>query len=245
MALCGIFSAGIYACAIAKKRKNDYVEIVYFILFIFIGVFAGSHILYALVNYKEVIYVFKNIEKINTFENFQYALTITIGGSIFYGGLIGGLITGYIVIKKNKKYAEYIDIVAVNIPLFHCFARIGCFLGGCCFGVHSETGFTFTNCPIEEANGVSRFPVQLLEASFNLGLFFVLNHLLKKDKLKDRLIYAYLVIYAVGRFFIEYLRGDAYRGMWWFLSTSQMISILILLFVLITFILRKKTSAAV
>jgi len=233
MTLCGFFTAGIYACITAEKNKKNYVDLIIFILFIFIGVFSGSHILYALVNYKEVIYVFNNIEKIDSFAKFQNAISRTIGGSVYYGGLIGSLIAGYIAIKKNEKYAEYVDIAAVSAPLFHCFGRIGCFLGGCCFGINSRIGFIYTKNPITEANGISRFPVQLLEASFNLILFFILNFLLKKNILKDRLLYVYLASYASGRFFIEFFRGDAYRGMWGFLSTSQIISILILLFVLI------------
>jgi phosphatidylglycerol:prolipoprotein diacylglycerol transferase len=36
---------------------------------------------------------------------------------------------------------NFIDIVTLTIPLFHFFGRIGCFLGGCCFGVESSYGF--------------------------------------------------------------------------------------------------------
>jgi len=233
MLLCGLFTAGIYACILAHKRKDDYVDLIRLILFIFIGVFLGGHLLYALVNYKEAIYFFNNINRIESFPMLVASLQMVIGGNIFYGGLIGGLIAGYITTRKIKKYAIFTDIIAVCIPLFHFFGRIGCFLGGCCFGIHSEVGFTFLNCPIPEANGISRFPVQLLEASFNLALFFALNLLYKKNKFKDELLFVYLFIYAIARFFIEFLRGDLYRGIWGFLSTSQIISIIIILFVLI------------
>ena len=141
--------------------------------------------------------------------------------------------------RETKKYSVFADIIAVNIPLFHFFGRIGCFLGGCCFGIPCEFGFVYTINPIAEANGVTRFPVQLLEAGFNILLFFFLYHLFKIGKYKNKLIYIYLFVYAIGRFFIEYLRGDAYRGIWFIFSTSQIISIIIILLIFIKIFFEK------
>jgi len=239
MMLCGLFTAGVNACVTVERQKKDHTDLIIIILFIFVGVLIGSHLLYALVNYKNIIYIFSNIEKITSLEILKNAFMVTFGGSVFYGGLFGGIIAGFIVIKINKNYSIFVDIIAVNAPLFHFFGRIGCFLGGCCFGIPCEHGFKYTINPIAEANGVTRFPVQLLEALFNLCLFFFLNHLLKKEKYKNKLIYVYLSLYAAGRFLIEYLRGDTYRGFWFVFSTSQIISIIIILFILIKFLAQK------
>ena len=48
-----------------------------------------------------------------------------------------GCIVGMAVWTRATKRdpADYFDMLAVGIPLFHAFARIGCFLGGCCFGI--------------------------------------------------------------------------------------------------------------
>ena len=54
--------------------------------------------------------------------------------------------------------------------------------------------------------------------------------MLQKGKMKHYLFFLYLAIYAVGRFILEFFRGDTYRGIWFGVSTSQIISILILLF---------------
>ena len=69
---------------------------------------------------------------------------------------------------------EHTDVAALASPLFHIFGRLGCFLSGCCFGVESSVGFVYHHCLIEEANGVSRFPVQLVEAFANLFIFLLL-----------------------------------------------------------------------
>ena len=232
MILCGIFSSGIYACFMAKKFYYDYSDIIIFLLIVSVGVIIGSHLIYAVVNYKNIIYIINNIKKINTFQKLLNVLNYLFGGSVFYGGLIGGIIVGYVISKKNNSCKIFFDIGAASIPLFHFFGRIGCFLGGCCYGIENNIGFIYTNNPIIEANGIRRFPVQLLEAIFNIILFLFLNYLLCHKKLKNKLLYVYLGVYSVGRFFIEYFRGDAYRGIWFYVSTSQIISIFIFTIIL-------------
>jgi phosphatidylglycerol:prolipoprotein diacylglycerol transferase len=236
MILCGVFSSGIYACLTAKKFEYDYSDIIIFLLTVSIGVIAGSRLLYAVVNYKNIIYVLDNIKNIDTPQKLTNVLNYIFGGSIFYGGLFGGIITGYIISQKNNKYLSFFDIGAASIPLFHFFGRVGCFLGGCCYGIENLIGFIYTKNPIAEANNIKRFPVQLLEALFNIVLFIILNNLLKKGKYKNKIIYVYFAEYSVGRFFLEFLRGDTYRGIWFALSTSQIISIIVVLFLIMILI---------
>ena len=236
MLLCAIFSSGIYACRLSVKFKYDYTDIIIFSLISFAGAVIGSNFLYVLVNYRNLIFVFYNL---NLFENIFDVFKYIFGGTVFYGGLLGGVLTGFLLIKKNIIFEKYADIAVASIPLFHFFGRIGCFLGGCCYGIPCEFGFIYKYNPIIEANGITRFPVQLLEAVLNIVLFFLLNHLLRNGKFKNKLIYIYLSIYAIGRFFIEYLRGDAYRGIWFVFSTSQLISIIIILFISFKIILYK------
>jgi phosphatidylglycerol:prolipoprotein diacylglycerol transferase len=227
MALCGIFAAGIYVCFLCKKKGHDDNDGILFLLIVAIGVFLGSHLLYAVVNFREIIALVNNIQGSSREDFARYFINI-FGGSVFYGGLIGGIVAGILYLNKHKEKRYLIDIVTPAIPLFHFFGRIGCFLGGCCFGIESIFGFTFDHAIIEEANGVNRFPVQLLEAVFNVCLFIFLDYLRRRNFFKNRLLYLYLLIYSVGRFFIEFIRGDDYRGKLLFLSTSQIISIMIL-----------------
>jgi phosphatidylglycerol:prolipoprotein diacylglycerol transferase len=237
MMLVGVLAFGIYAGVTAVKRKYDFIDMAMFFSILSIGVILGCHLLYALVNYKNTAYVLENIKQMNIIS----VLGNIFRGRIFYGGLIGLLAVGFIVIRKDNSYMKYFDIIAAGIPLFHFFARIGCFLAGCCYGIESKIGFIYYNSPLAESNGIMRFPVQLLESLFCIILFFYLNYLLINNKFKNKLLYLYLLIYPTGRFFIEYLRGDESRGIWFHLSTSQIISILIISLILIRFfILYKK-----
>ena len=210
--LVGIFATGIYVCRLCTKNGYDDSDGINFLLLTSIGVFAGGHILYSIVNYQVFIHIAKSISKINSFKDFLSAAYLIWGGNVFYGGLLGGILATIIIFKKKPQYRYLLDFVTPAIPLFHFFGRIGCFLAGCCFGIGSSFGFTFSHSIVEEANGINRFPVQLLEAIINLLLFFTLDSLRRKELFRQNLIYLYLLFYSVARFFIEFLRGDVYRG---------------------------------
>ncbi len=226
-ALVGGLLAGVFAYIKSQKNGLNEVKMVFLILFALIGVFIGGHIVYGITNIP-YMYLFTLVK---SFDDFIYVVGVIFGGQVFYGGLLGGIAAGYIYAKKThlENFGSYADILAAAVPLFHCFGRIGCFLGGCCYGIESDFGFTFHNSIIESANGVNRFPVQLFEAGFNLLLFALILILLVKGRLKNRLFLLYMAIYAVGRFILEFFRGDTYRGFLFGLSTSQIISILILI----------------
>jgi phosphatidylglycerol---prolipoprotein diacylglyceryl transferase len=231
--LFGVFAAGIYVCRLCRKNGYDDNDGIFFLLIISIGVLIGGHVLYSIVNYKVFIYVIKNISNINSFKKFLNAVYLIWGGNVFYGGLLGGIFTAIIIFKKKPQYRYLLDFVVPAAPLFHFFGRIGCFLAGCCFGVESSFGFTFHHSIIEEANEINRFPVQLMEALINLLLFFILDFFRRKNIFRQNTVYLYLLFYSVARFFIEFLRGDAYRGFFFnILSTSQIISIIIFCFIM-------------
>ncbi len=239
MALCGIFTVGILACRKSRKNNIDDNDTICVLLITAIGILLGSHLLYAITNIPLIITIFESIERIDSFQKVHLALSLVFGGSVFYGGLYGGLLVMIIYTKCVKKDTkQFIWLLTPYIPLFHFFGRLGCFLSGCCFGIESKFGFIYRHSPIEEANHVCRFPVQLVEASFNLLLFFVLSFLQKKETTKNHLLEIYLVSYAIIRFTLEFFRGDSIRGIWFDVSTSQIISIITLISILILYVVR-------
>lgn len=244
MAILGILFCGWYAVRLSKKNEIDDNITIEVLLVSCIGVFLGGHILYGITNFSLIIELLKNIGKIENFSTLINCILEIFGGSVFYGGLIGGLIFGFIYMKKKKvDIPKLCDMLTPLIPLFHTFGRIGCFLSGCCYGIQSKVGFKYTHALIESANGVNRFPIQLVEAGYNLILFFILSTLYKKSKFKSNLLYLYLFLYSIARFAFEFFRGDSYRGFLFGLSTSQIISIVLFIFssiMLIKYILTRK-----
>ena len=226
MALAGIFTAGPFAMSQYRKRTGDSYNMLIVLLFSCIGVAVGGCLLYGITNvqYWYLIFEAENLEQLAKY------IYMIFGGSVFYGGLLGAMGVAAIVIKCRKlSFADVTDCAAPAAPLFHCFGRVGCFFGGCCYGIESDFGFVYEHSPVEQANGVRRFPVQLAEAACLLIIFIILWRLLKRNKLSGKLFAAYLLMYAPTRFILEFFRGDEYRGFLFGLSTSQLISAAIII----------------
>lgn len=228
-ALVGILVALLFTYFAAKRQGLDEITMLFAMLFAAAGAFLGGHVLYALTNVKALIIIFQHLDAFGSFGSFLKFIYPYFSGAVFYGGLIFGLLFAWLYLRKTRQpLGGYTDIGTIGLSLFHGFGRIGCFLSGCCFGIESKCGFVMHHSIIDEANGVSRFPVQLCESAFNFALAIVLYCLLKKKKLQGRLLNVYLYAYPTFRFLDEFLRGDAYRGVWYGLSTSQWISLLLI-----------------
>lgn len=224
----GVLSSLFTMYFLAKRNGLDEIKMLYLSLWCYGASFVGGTLLFGLTNIRLAVDLFSRPETFASFAAFWEALTTVFGGSVFYGGLLGILAASAIYRRKAGLPRRYADITAVGIPMFHFFGRIGCFLTGCCFGIECGFGFTFTESPVTPANGVCRFPVQLLEAAVNGLLTAALWVLFKKKKAQNSLINIYLYVYPVVRFADEFLRGDTYRGIWGPFSTSQWISLLLL-----------------
>lgn len=221
MAILGLLAAGFIFCRrIASERPEDN-EAVFLLFVIAFGMYAGGHVLFFITQAQH----WHLLGEANDAAGFFETLSRLSGGSVFYGGLIGAFSLGVLYLQvRGVPKDVYMDSAALFAPVFHGFARIGCLLAGCCYGVESEFGFAM--------HGTVRFPVQLLESLCNFIIAAVIYAVLKKGSLRGRVLYLYLALYAFVRFFDEFLRGDEIRGFILGLSTSQFISIFIEAFAL-------------
>lgn len=241
-AVLGFLVCGAVAWRLGKRVKIIFDDIILLMLAAALGIAVGGHILYGFTNLKDLVSFIATNPNIGFF-NMVLLVVRCFGGQVFYGGFIGGSLALYIytAFSKSVKRETAFDIWGVCIPLFHFFGRIGCFMGGCCYGIECRFGFiTFGNTLVPEINGVRRFPVSLLEALCNLLIFAVIFCLFRKGIFKGRLIYIYVLLYAPIRFITEFLRGDTIRGFFLGLSTSQWISII--LFIAASVLLTKAVS---
>ena len=165
MATAGILIAGWFACRMAKRRGLDPNDMLVTLLIAAIGVLLGSHLLYGLTNLPTIVALIRSPGRWIPFSACLQWLFYLFGGSVFYGGLLGGSAAAAIYLRhKGLPLGPFGDIAAPAIALFHCFGRIGCFLGGCCYGVEVSWGITYPHALIPQANGVPRLPVQLIES---------------------------------------------------------------------------------
>ncbi len=150
------------------------------------------------------------------------------GGIVFYGGLFGGIGGSILGAKLAKwKIAELERVSVPYIPLGHAIGRIGCMMAGCCYGI-PYNGFGALHYP-DAVSGVSPtqgyFPVQLLEAALDVGIFACLRRIERTRYRRFALLFTYLGMYGIVRFVTEFLRGDSIRGIYAGFSTSQWISL--------------------
>lgn len=225
----GLLISGFVFCRLIDRQGLDYTDAILFLLVIAAGMYIGGPILFFITNAKH----WGLFLKVSSLKQFISLLSILFSGSVFYGGLICAFIFGLIYIKIVKLPRDiYMDTAALFAPLFHGFARIGCFFAGCCYGVESSFGFAAHGNTISDIGEVTRFPVQLLESFCNFMIAAIIFFVLKNGYLKGKVFYLYLALYAVIRFLDEFLRGDEIRGFIFGLSTSQFISIWIEAFAL-------------
>lgn len=125
---------------------------------------------------------------------------ISRAGYTWYPGMLGGLMSYCLMLFALKQDVRAVmNIAAPSLPLGHAFGRVACAIAGCCYGM--EAHFDFLGIHFE------RVPTQIMEAAFELILFFVLQFAVKKRRLA-----VYLYAYAIFRFTIEFFRGDEARG---------------------------------
>lgn len=149
------------------------------------------------------------------------------GGITWLGGVIGAFpLTVWLLhkycprIKGNALF--YFNLLIPAIVLGHAFGRVGCFLGGCCYGKET-TSFLGVQFPhLDHAV----YPTQLFEAVFELVLFAVM--LVFYKRLKGHFLETYCFSYGVFRFLLEFMRGDNRGATGFFLSPSQVMSILLI-----------------
>ncbi len=152
------------------------------------------------------------------------------GGLVFYGAVPAGALAAYVSARGFKlPFFRVVDLSIPAIAAGHALGRIGCFLGGCCFGRewHGPWATTYTDPMAPAAHpSVPRHPVPLYESAGLLILAFVFALVPVKHVGDGRRSLAYVASYAVLRFSVELLRGDTARGLVLDLvSTSQLVSL--------------------
>src|SRR5207247_1036133 len=167
-----------------------------------------------------------------------FSLDFLRSGGVFYGGLIGAVLTGYFLMKRYKlPWWKTADACAPGIAMGNFFGRQGCFSAGCCWGKPTNLpwGVKFTEVG-HEITGVPTnsylHPTQLYESFAMLIVFFFLLWLHRGRRFSGLVILFYALLYAAVRFVIEFFRDDPRGDIFGLttltgLSTSQLIGVVV------------------
>ena len=178
------------------------------------GIF-GARLTYVLLNLRE-------------YDSLWSMLDVRRGGLVFYGGLIAGV--GAVVWSARRRdipIPKVADLCAPAIPLGISFARIGCFLNGCCFGDPAPKWLPWAVRFPRESFAYARHqhkypqlldrapdaslpvhPAQLYAALAALALSIVLLYSLRWLRREGQVFCLLGLLYSVARFLLEAVRDD-------------------------------------
>lgn len=145
------------------------------------------------------------------------ALAIWKGGLGIPGAIIGGAMVLYFYTRRNKlNFAEWADIASPSLALGQAIGRWGNFFNQELYGAPTNLPWKIFIDPNHRlpdyANVEYYHPLFLYESIWNFGNMFLLLWISRRfaDRLKSGDIFLiYLVVYPIGRFFLDFLRLDA------------------------------------
>ena len=243
MILLALLSAFVISSIRAKKIGIDPDKLPFMYMIVAIAGILGARLFY---------FVFSDTE--NFFNNPLIFFSANQGGLVFYGGAIGGVLTGvtYCYFMKIPVW-KMADIGGPAIMLGLAVGRLGCFFAGCCHGmIVDEAHISSVLLELEGGSVVlldhkpylslvfnrgvgvgsifntPTYPTQLWEFTGAFTLFLALSFMWKRLRHFDGQILATMMVFYAGlRSTIEQFRGDKIRGedIVSGLSTSQTISV--------------------
>jgi len=162
-------------------------------------------------------------------------LKIWHGGMCFHGGLFGLLIAAIIYAKftkvGSKLFLQIADIAVLSAPISIAITRIGCSL------INDHQGAkTFLPWGIIWPDGTIRHPVAEYLIISALILYLILRFLRPKLTKPGQLFIAFLFLYSISRFFLDFTRSTGTflsDPRYWGLSTAQWLSLAIILGIII------------
>ncbi len=134
------------------------------------------------------------------------------------------LVTAGLLWLMKQPILPYLDITALGIGLCLAFTRIGCQMVGCChgkpcrFGIcygarHARAGFT------PYYVGIRLFPIQAVESLWTFCIVLIGSILILRNYPPGEALAWYIIMYGLGRFCFEFVRGDPER--FYFLDFSE------------------------
>jgi phosphatidylglycerol:prolipoprotein diacylglycerol transferase len=230
----GVIAALLLASYNSKVKKFDFDKLLDTFLIAFPFSIIGARAYY-------VIFQFNDYR-----DNLIDMFNIRQGGLAIHGGVLFGLAAAYIYTKRKKLDFLYMaDIAAPSLILGQAIGRWGNFFNGEAHGGPVSYEF-MQKFPlfIQKGmfiNGEFYHPTFLYESIWNFCVCLILVYLLRRTAKKGTVIFTYIGLYSIGRFFIEGLRTDSL--MLGSIRVAQLISVSGVLLCLVFFIYTYKNKA--
>lgn len=197
MMLVAFVTGSTYMVISRREGDLDLNGIIDVALGALVGGIVGSQIIYIALNWHD-------------FSDFRTMADLWSGGLSFHGGVAGAAIVVYIYCRrKGINFCPVADQMAPALAIGYGFARIGCFLNGCCHGgpANLPWAVTFPDTGACSIPGVPVHPTQLYASLLSFLIAFILVKIRPHIKVYGHLFISYLMIYSVMRFSVEFTRA--------------------------------------
>ena len=197
-----ILVAWVVVLRLAQKRGLPLDKIENALFWSVVFGFFGARLYYVIFSWE----LFKN--------NQAGVFRIWEGGLAIFGAVIFGCLAAWVYSKKSRlNFLLFLDLAAVALPLGQAIGRWGNFFNQEAYGRPTSLPwkmFVATDSRpsiFEHANFFH--PAFLYESFWDLLVFGTLIFLFRKNPRPGLLIGNYLILYSIGRFFIQPLRIDS------------------------------------
>lgn len=226
----GMIMALITAYKLAKRRNLDPEELINIALVVIPTGVIGARLYYVILEWE------------NYSQNLGAIFKIWNGGLAIHGALIAAILGGWLYTKiKKQPFFAWADVIIPGVALAQAIGRWGNYFNQEAHGYETDLSWGI------EINGINYHPTFLYESLWDFGVFIFLIILLTKPMRRHpyREGYAlawYMILYSIGRFFIEGLRTDSLMiGPF---RMAQIVSIILFILGIIILIRRWKIAPA-
>jgi phosphatidylglycerol:prolipoprotein diacylglycerol transferase len=215
----GLVVAGVILATLLSRRGYRFRDGVFIWAIVCVLVVLGGRLLYLLIYFSS--------------ENLTagWFFSLNEGGEVLYGAMIVAILGGWSLCRfLGVAATEALDAAAVGTPLGVAVGRVGCLLKGCCHGTRSDSWWSISYPKVIDiygnligspayleqvearqldASAIRSLPVQpvpiyeSIVCTLLAAAFFVMW---RRRWLPGRLMFAFVGIYAIWRFGIEFIR---------------------------------------
>lgn len=186
----GATFGGFVIYLLAKQKRYNTSFLFDLLVYSFLAGLIGARILYVILYF-------------NQFANFKEILLIWYGGLVSYGGIIGGLLVAYLILKaKRENIYKWFDIGIIGLLIGWAFGRIGCLLNGDSYGILSSSKIAIWG----------RIPTQVFESIWVVvlatGLYWFSTRKNSSNLPTGFIFLTGIGAYSLGRFVIDFWRDE-------------------------------------
>lgn len=132
------------------------------------------------------------------------------GGIAIYGAILASIAAAYVFCKYKKIDTwKLFDFASPYFVLAQAIGRWGNFVNQEAYGSETNLPWRMEIFDYQRLERIAVHPTFLYESLWNMGVFAILMWYRKRKKAEGEIFLLYMILYGVGRFWIEGLRTDS------------------------------------